>query len=272
MTCRGSTVLAGEWVTVDTRLIEALADALRGRRSTLGLFDPTILPALAAVGYDRSFELLAAGATGDAARRLAGRRANRRRSRSGHASRPAPIDLGGIGKGFAATRALAAMRKVWPALTGAIVDLGGDIGVWGNPPEDGPGAVRHRRPARQGESLEDARAVSGGVATSGCDTRRFGPGRSLHHLIDPRQARLPVGPLAVTVVAGSATEAEVYATALGISTVHGARDLLAPRPDAAAPLVPRVGEPVAIGALPLAPARPRQRLVVNTQVGRFPWH
>ena len=48
----------GESVTVDERLIEVLRVALRIREETGGRFDPTILPALVATGYDRSFEQL----------------------------------------------------------------------------------------------------------------------------------------------------------------------------------------------------------------------
>ncbi len=265
---------AGEWVAVDTRLIEALAAALRGRTSTYGLFDPTILPALAAVGYDRSFELLTerAGAPLDGWHGGACIDVDPDSGRA-RVEQHGAVDLGGIGKGFAATRALLAMRTAWPALPGGLVDLGGDIAVWGDPPEDGPWRVDIADPRGHGRVAGTLELTSGGVATSGRDTRRFGPGRRLHHLIDPATGEpAAVGPLSVTVVAGSATEAEPYATALGISTVHGARDLLAPRPDVAALLVPRIGEPVAIGALPLARDRPRQRLVVNTQVGRFPWH
>ena len=47
------------------------------------------------------------------------------------------VDLGGIGKGFAAGRAVDAMRAAWPRMSGALVDLGGDIAVWGMPPEGG---------------------------------------------------------------------------------------------------------------------------------------
>ena len=265
---------AGEWVAVDARLIDALAAALLGRTNTHGLFDPTILPALVAVGYDRSFELLTERTVAPLDRWHGGARIDidpgRGRAR---VEQNAAVDLGGIGKGFAATRALHAMRTAWPALSGGLVDLGGDIAVWGDPPEGGPWRVDIADPRAQDQVSGTLELTSGGVATSGRDTRRFGPGRRLHHLIDPATGEpAAAGPLSVTVVAGSAAEAEAYATALGISTVHGARDLLAARPDVAALLVPQVGEPVAIGALPLTPARPRQRLVVNTQVGRSPWH
>ena len=263
---------AGAWVAVDPRLVDALSAALRGRTDTRGLYDPTILPALEAAGYDRSFELLTdrtpvvleewhAGAPIDVDPSYGRARVER----------GAAVDLGGIGKGFAATRALAAMRAAWPALPGGLVDLGGDIAVSGTPPEGGPWRVDITDPRKRDHVLGTLELESGGVATSGRDTRRFGAGRRLHHLIDPGTGMpAAIGPLAATVTASSAAEAEAYATALGIAALDDARDLLASRPDIAALLIPRFGEPVAIGPLRLARDRPA-RLVVDTQVGRFPW-
>ena len=49
---------SGSWVAIGTRLTEALSAALRARAETHGRFEPAILPALAAAGYDRSFETL----------------------------------------------------------------------------------------------------------------------------------------------------------------------------------------------------------------------
>ena len=111
---------AGSWVAVDRRLVEVLQLALRARSATGGRFDPTVLPVLVAAGYDRSFELLEErppqrvdGWRGGAAFEVdeAGARA---RVASG-----AAVDLGGIGKGYAAMRALDSMRAAWPGLPGA---------------------------------------------------------------------------------------------------------------------------------------------------------
>lgn len=264
---------AGEWVAVDPILLDALSAALRGRTDTGGLFDPTILPVLEAAGYDRSFELLTDRTPEVLEEWHAGAPIDVDRSRGrARVERGAAVDLGGIGKGFAATCALAAMRAAWPALPGGLVDLGGDIAVWGTPPEDGPWRVDITDPRKRDHVLGTLELESGGVATSGRDTRRFGAGRRLHHLIDPGTGMpAAVGPLAATVTASSATEAEAYATALGIAALDDARDLLASRPDIAALLIPQFGEPVAIGPFHLARDRPA-RVVVNTQVGRFPWH
>jgi FAD:protein FMN transferase len=261
----------GSWVAVDKRLVEALQAALWARTATGGRFDPTILPALAAAGYDRSFELL----TARAPRPLNGWHAGARfdvdaRAGTARLEPGAGIDLGGIGKGFIATRALAAMRTAWPSLTGALVDLGGDIGVWGTPPEDGPWRVDIADPRHPGAVAGTLELTGGGVATSGRDTRRFGPGGRLHHLIDPATgAPAASGPLAVTVVAASATEAEAHATALAVADLGHARAYLATRPGLGALLIPDEGEPIALGALPLAGKRRSAQFVITTQGGRF---
>jgi len=263
---------SGSWIAVDTRLCEALSAALRARLDTQGPFDPTILPALVAAGYDRSFEQLterpAMPVNGwhPGARIDVDPGAGRAR-----VERAAAVDLGGIGKGFAATRALDVMRSTWPGIAGALVDLGGDIAVWGTPPEGGPWRVDIADP-RAPDGLAGTLAMAnGGVATSGRDTRRYGPGRRFHHLIDPATGMPAVaGPLSVTVVAASATEAEALATALAVTAVGDARDLIGSRPDLGALLLPHSGEAILIGRLPLIQRQPLPRFVITTERGRSP--
>jgi thiamine biosynthesis lipoprotein len=244
---------AGEWVTIDERLESALRAALRIRTETAGRFDPTILPALIAAGYDRSFEQLverpgrpATGWRAGAAIELSPGRARTERG--------AAVDLGGIGKGSSAARTLAAMRMAWPAMPGAIVDLGGDVAAAGSPPDRGPWRIAIADPSGRRPTLGTLLIDEGAVATSGRNARRFGPLRTLHHLIDPTTGEpATAGPLAVTVVARDATDAEGHATALAISSLAYARTHVAHHPELAALFVDQAGNTHAIGALPLAP-------------------
>jgi FAD:protein FMN transferase len=260
---------SGSWVVVDERLIEALEAAIRLRVSTRGRFDPTILRALIAVGYDRTFERLTNRRASELGDWSAGARIDVDPSSSrARVERGATVDLGGLGKGFAASRALDAVRRTWPENAGALLDLGGDIAVWGAPPEGGPWLVDIADPGSPERKLGTLRLDGGGVATSGPGARRFGPGRELHHLIDPDTGRpAGAGPRAVTVVAPTATEAEAYATALAVTHFDDAHRVLELRPDLAALLVPRSGAPVSIGHLPLR--APRPRFVVTAERGRF---
>jgi thiamine biosynthesis lipoprotein len=244
---------AGEWSPAGPRLIGALGAALRARAVTGGRFDPTVLPALVAAGYDRPFDRLVPRP----ARPLAGWRAgaavevDSERGRARVAT-GAAVDLGGIGKGWSAARALEAMREAWTEIPGALVDLGGDVAVWGAPPEGGPWRVAVADPRGAAPSLGTLLLEGGGVATSGRDRRRFGPGRTLHHLIDPRTgAPTREGPLAVTVVGPDPAEAEAEATALAVIPSAAAALHLAGRPHLSALVVPHAGPPLAIGDLPL---------------------
>ena len=245
---------SGEWVAVDLRLVEVLRAALRTREETGGRFDPTILPALVAAGYDRSFEQLGEREPGPAGSWRAGAAieldagAGRARVEAG-----ASVDLGAIGKGFAATRALWAMREAWLELRGGLVDLGGDVVVWGETPGGGPWRIAIADPREFGAEIGTLEIADGAVATSGRDTRRFGPERTLHHLIDPATgAPGDDGPLAVTVVGPDAAEVEAYATALAVAPPAEAEAILGARPALAALLVLDAGEPVVVGDLPIA--------------------
>lgn len=247
----------GRWTRVDERLLEALRLAVRAREETRGRFDPTVLPALVAAGYDRSFEQLAERP----ARRPAGWRAGGAIELDEAAGRArlepgVAVDLGGIGKGYAASRALEAMRDAWPMLPGALVDLGGDVAVWGQTPEGGPWRIAVADPRRPGTTIGVLRLFSGGAATSGRDVRRFGPAGSLHHLIDPATGEpARPGPLAVTVVARDAAEAEAHATALGISSAADAAEHVAAHPPISAVYIAHEGEPIPLGGPPLEQAR-----------------
>jgi FAD:protein FMN transferase len=244
----------GAWTQVDARLVEALRLALAAREDTAGRFDPTVLPALVAAGYDRSFERLEERP----ARRADGWRAGAAIELDAAAGLArlepgAAVDLGGIGKGYAASRALDAMAEAWPGLPGGLVDLGGDLALRGRTPEGGPWRVAVADPRRPGATAGTLLLHGGGVATSGRDVRRFGPGGSLHHLIDPATGEpARPGPLAVTVVAPDAAEAEAHATALAMLDADAAAAHVAARPRLSAVFVPHEGEPLPLGRPPLA--------------------
>jgi thiamine biosynthesis lipoprotein len=243
---------AGSWLSVDERLFAALTAAVRLRSETNGRFDPSILPALVAQGYDRSFELLeprpplAGCLPAGAAIELDPEECRARIERG------ASVDLGGIGKGFAAARALDAMLAVWPELPGALVDLGGDVAVVGAPPESGPWLISVESPWRPGRSLGTIRLAAGGVATSGPTRRRFGPDGALHHLIDPATGEpSDSGPLAVTVVARDPVDADAHATALAVSS--NAAGYVAAHPELGALVVDGLAPPRPLGAIDFLP-------------------
>jgi thiamine biosynthesis lipoprotein len=251
----------GRWTPIGRRLLEALGLALLAREDTGGRFDPTVLPALAAAGYDRSFELLEKRKprTADGWRAGTAIELDEQNCRA-RLEPGSSVDLGGIGKGYAAGRALDAMFAASPDLAGGLVDLGGDIVVSGDSPEGTPWLIAIADPRRPGETLAVLALESGGVATSGRDARRFGPARSLHHLIDPETGESALaGPLTVTVVAPDPVAAEVNATTLAIAGPAEAERHVTARPGLSALYVPQIGPAVPLGCLPLV----SERLVVR---------
>jgi thiamine biosynthesis lipoprotein len=140
------------------------------------------------------------------------------------------------------------MREARPAIPGGLVDLGGDLALWGRTPEGGPWRVAVADPRVPGSHLATLLLEGGGVATSGRDRRRFGPGRSLHHLIDPATGE-PArgGPLTVTVVAPEAGRAEAFATLIAVGGRDTADAAVAAHADISALVVPDTGPPALVG-------------------------
>jgi len=137
--------------------------------------------------------------------------------------RPLRIDLGGFAKGLAIDRALGVLRDM--AIDAAIVNLGGDLGTIGHPP-DRAWRIGVRDPRGEGVlasiELEDDRAVF----TSGDYERYFRhEGRRYHHILDPVTGYPARGLRSVTVVARSATRADAAATALFVAGVEHWRDM-----------------------------------------------
>lgn len=237
---------AGEPVAVGVDTAALVADARDWSVATGGRFDPTVLPALRAAGYVRSLAQGAGPITGAApAPGVAGIEVDRRGAVV-RLPRGVQLDLGGIGKGRAADLVAADLVHVG----GGLVDLGGDLVVWGRPPEGNgwPIAIEDGRTARVVAVLGLSR---GAVATSSCLRRRWTDGRRrAHHLIDPTTGRPSAGPLvAATVVAGNATGADVLAKAAVVSHTVGAAVELLDEHGVAGLLVPRTGSPLPVGDL-----------------------
>ena len=200
-------------VDASPELAEVVELALEARERTGGRFDPTVHDALVAAGYDRTFDDVPADGDADAAE---GRRCGGAVVLSGRRITLEPgvhLDLGGIGKGFAAERGAELLAVHGPCL----VSAGGDVAVRGVP-AGGVWPV----------GIDDSLTIGlehGGIATSGRDRRRWTRGGSeRHHLIDPATG-MPAATdiLRITVVGRDAIDAEVLAKSL---FVGGSREAL----------------------------------------------
>jgi len=219
---------AGQPTVVSEDLLRLVEAARTGWQATGGRFDPTVHDALCANGYDIDLDT------------------RRRLGPAAHdtPSRPTPglggltidragatvtlphgvrLDPGGIGKGLAAD--LVACEAVAAGARWAVVDIGGDLALQGDPP--GPGWTIAVEGPEPHVPLAHLTVGVGGVATSSPARRRWRTRTGVaHHVIDPATGRPARPPWAsVTVVAAAAWWAEVQATSV----------LLGDRPPATGP-------------------------------------
>ena len=200
-------------VPVPELLELALSRAVIAWAETDGWFDPTVLDAVVAAGYDRDFRELDQRPRPAPERRIVPGAGDVHVSR-GHVVRPVGVhlDLGGIGKGLAAD--LAVRELLGAGVESAAVSVGGDVRVAGRVPDGG-----WRIPVADAFSGGWARTVvldAGGVATSSTQVRRWPDeaGGWIHHLVDPTTGcPSNSGVRSVTVAADEAWWAEVLAKA-----------------------------------------------------------
>jgi thiamine biosynthesis lipoprotein len=214
---------------VDATFLDLLETARAAALRTGGRFDPAILPALEAAGYDATFDTVRqrTATLARAARPTAGIDAWRRVriDRAGGTVTLPPgmrIDLGGIAKG-AFVDALAAHLGGWP---GGCVDAGGDLRVWGRAPAGDGWVAGIEDPVRAGHDLAAvalAPPLCVAIATSSPNRRHWEVnGETRHHLIDPATGRSLALPVAsVTVLAPTATAAEVATKAVLVGIARG---------------------------------------------------
>jgi thiamine biosynthesis lipoprotein len=210
---------AGGEVEVSRRLLEAVRIALEVAAQTGGLVDPTVGATLRLAGYDRTFAEIRVR-DGRVVRPsfapVAGWRSVALDARRRTVRMPpgVELDLGATAKALAADRAALAAAEATGA--GALVSLGGDVAVAGEPPDGGwPIRIADDHAAPVDGPGPVVSIATGGLASSGTRVRRWTTaGGELHHIVDPRTARPAVTPWrTVSVAAGSCVRANAASTA-----------------------------------------------------------
>jgi thiamine biosynthesis lipoprotein len=235
---------AGQWVRVSAALWEVIHLALVAADWTEGIFSPTILNALEAAGYDRTFDAITDSAQPIIPQPDGQWRSIQRQSLNRSIWLPpnVRVDLGGIVKGWAADRAAKKLGVRGPAL----IDAGGDIAVSGPRADGAPWPIGVLNPFQPDQPFKTLKIARGGVATSGKDYRRWlRDGQWQHHLIDPRTgwpAQTDV--LSASVIAPSAFEAEIAAKVIAILGSAQGVAWLEAQPDYAAVIVREDGRAV----------------------------
>jgi len=212
---------AGTWFHASADMTFVLSLAKQYVEQTGGLFNPSILPDLERVGYDRSMDLIRALDAQLPPARLT------------HDLHPLPLDgllidpdenliflphgmrldLGGIAKGWIAEQAAMILADYSSA---CLVDAGGDMFMVGLPEGEDFWQIDLEDPLNPDRSLTSLNVPPGALTTSSVAKRKWMQGEtSRHHLIDPRTGEpAETDWFSVTVIAPHADKAEVFAKAL----------------------------------------------------------
>ena len=206
----------GEHIIVSADTLLLVEYAINAWHRTDGLFDPTVLPMLRDAGYDRDFASVpehAATLTPRGGRAAPGCVGIECDARLSAVTVPPGVELdpGGIGKGLAAD--IVTTELIESGARGALVNVGGDLRVHGEPPNGRTWDVAIDDPARNDVEILRIGLRDGAVATSSRVRRRWSTRvGEMHHLIDPRTGSPSISPYAsVSAVAGEAWWAEIVA-------------------------------------------------------------
>jgi thiamine biosynthesis lipoprotein len=201
-----------------TELINILLSARNFYHTTKGIFNPSILPDLERVGYDKSFNLIEPNndkkvlsqeykkndfdlVSIDVANNLISKPANLK------------IDLGGIGKGYIVDLLIKKIES--RGYANFWISAGGDIYLSGLTENKEPYQIGIQNPLKLDEDIASLVVLDAklAVATSGITKRKWKrEGKTYNHIIDPRTGTSVANDLlAVTVISDLAIKTDVFA-------------------------------------------------------------
>jgi len=137
----------------------------------------------------------------------------------------APRNVDALGKAYIIDRAAAAAREAWPSIEALLLDIGGDMVVWGRSCE-----IAIADPAAWYDNAQPISRIhlrNAAVATSGTYARGA-------HLRDARSGQPISTPVAATVVAADAVTANALATTLCLASAEDGLRLVESTPGAEA--------------------------------------
>lgn len=198
----------GTWREVGAELYELIRFGERMKQRTQGAFDLSVRSILEGWGYDASYSLIE-GLEGKTGAIELG---------EGCVKLSAPIELGGLGKGYAIDR----MDSFLMDFPNVCINAGGDIRLRGFDDEK-PWRIAFEHPQDTQKAIGLVESTNLALACSSPSRRSWG---KRHHLVNPLK-RVPANEmLAVYTQAPSALLADAYSTALFVLGYEKARALL----------------------------------------------
>lgn len=135
------------------------------------------------------------------------------------------IGFGGIGKGYAANRAMHKMKDL--GIAGGVVNASGDLIVWGEKADNKDWTIKIANPKDKTKALAWVAVNNMAVVTSG-DYERFVllEGKRYAHIIDPRTGYPTTGVKSVTIICPDAEIADALATSVFVLGKEKGMELL----------------------------------------------
>lgn len=143
------------------------------------------------------------------------------------------VDLGAIAKGYTADRAIEIYKQY--GIESAFINLGGNVMVLGNKPDDSPWKIGIQNPLLQrGQCLGAVKAVDKTIVTSGDYVRYFEKDNiKYHHILDPRTGYpADSGLMSTTIVSEKSIGADALSTAIfilgleeGMKLINGIKNM-----------------------------------------------
>ncbi len=213
----------------DAATLQLIAQCLDVAQKSDGAFDPCILPVSRLWDFDaESFSPPADSAVQQGLAVCSWQQLSVKDKTVSLAQSGAGIDLGGVGKGAACDEAL----KIYAqrGVSGAVVAVGGSVGVFGAKPDGSAWSIGVRDPeGGETDSLGTLTVTSGCVSTSGTyEKKREFDGTIYHHILDPRTGYPAKSELvSATVICDSGALSDALATACVVLGREKAEKLLA---------------------------------------------
>lgn len=148
------------------------------------------------------------------------------------------IDLGGVGKGYAADRVAEILRDF--EITSAFSNLGGNVMTLGAKPDGSPWRVGIQHPRNKDLLIGSVSAANQSVVTSG-DYQRYAANRQgerFHHILNPTTGYpSQSGLVSVTIISESSQTADILSTMLFVAGIEKGLECLKKFPETEAILI-----------------------------------
>lgn len=224
-----------DWINVETATFQLLRQCVDVAEKSGGAFDPTVLPLTRLWDFDNDKEQVPTQDEIDRFLPYVGYenlRLDEEKTEASLKMHGNAVDLGAAGKGAACDAMIEAYEKTG-GVTGAVVAVGGSVGVYGKKNDGSDWVIAVRDPQRSleqegGAQLGTLTIPDGYLSTSGSYEKCFTKdGVLYHHILDPRTGYpADSGLLSVTVYADSGAMSDILSTACFVLGLEDSMALL----------------------------------------------